>query len=35
MFKIVRKVVFNPTETLLEIEAPFIAKKHYLVNSLF
>lgn len=27
MFKIVRKVVFNPTETLLEIEAPFIAKK--------
>ena len=27
MFKIVRKKVFNPTETLLEIEAPLIAKK--------
>jgi len=27
MFKIVRKKVFNPTETLMEIEAPFIAKK--------
>lgn len=27
MFKIVKKVVFNPTETLMEIEAPFIAKK--------
>ena len=27
MYKIVRKHVFNPTETLLEIEAPEIAKK--------
>lgn len=27
MYKIVRKHVFNPTETLLEIEAPAIAKK--------
>lgn len=28
MYKIVRKHVFNPTETLLEIEAPAVAKKH-------
>jgi ferredoxin--NADP+ reductase len=27
MYKIVRKKVFNPTETLMEIEAPLIAKK--------
>ena len=27
MFKIVKKQIFNPTETLMEIEAPFIAKK--------
>lgn len=27
MYKIVRKHVFNPTETLLEIEAPMVAKK--------
>ena len=27
MYKIVRKHVFNPTETLLEIEAPAVAKK--------
>ncbi len=27
MYKIVRKEVFNPTETLMEIEAPFVAKK--------
>ncbi len=27
MYKIIRKHVFNPTETLLEIEAPAIAKK--------
>lgn len=27
MYKIVRKHVFNPTETLLEVEAPEIAKK--------
>ena len=27
MFKIVRKKVLNPTVTLMEVEAPFIAKK--------
>ncbi len=27
MFKIVRKEVLNPNVTLLEIEAPFVAKK--------
>ena len=27
MFKIVRKVALNPTVTLMEIEAPFVAKK--------
>lgn len=27
MYKIIRKEVLNPTITLLEIEAPFVAKK--------
>ena len=27
MFKILKKVVLNPTVTLMEIEAPLIAKK--------
>ena len=27
MYKIVRKEVLNPTVTLMEVEAPFVAKK--------
>lgn len=35
MYKIIRKEVLNPTITLLEIEAPFVAKKAKPDNLLF